>query len=265
MQSCCLTPSVHSSWQRTNYSCCYTPNWKPRHPTTLEEKMSDNALAQVFTAEDHTSEDNTERTVRTIVYLPDFHWSLNGTLLYSFDDETFYTLLCEGIGGSETIHTLTFLDPHHKVEGQIVRTDNVVTYNEHRYVLQPGPFTPANIVQIPQTRLIEFFGVTESGIMVHLSRYEFEQPDQEPDEGHRLYAGRGGTLRHYAIDGIDPQINGMHVDTVERCWLALPTAYGMKKNPDRFPMWNGEKLNALNPEDYIITEVEGRHMTAVKR
>lgn len=225
--------------------------------------MSDNALAQVFTAEGHTSED-AERTVRTIVYLPEFHWSLGGTLLYSFDNETFYTLVCEGIGGPETSHTLLFLDPHHRVKGQIVRTENVVTYNDRRYVLQAGPFNPTNIVQIPKTRLIKFFGVTANGIMVHLSRYEFEQPGQEPYEDYRLYAGRG-TLEHYMIDDVDPQINGMRVETTSRFWLSVPSEYGMQKDPNRVPLWNGEKLTVLNPEDYIITEVPGRSMTAVKR
>ena len=186
--------------------------------------MSDTALAQVFTAEGHTSEDNTERTVRTIVYLPEFRLFPNGTLLYSFDDETFYALVCEGFGGSETSHTLVFLDPHHKVEGQIVRTDNVVTYNDCRYVLQHGPFSPTNIVQVPQTRRVDLFGVTKNGIMVHLNTDEYRQPDQEPYESYRLYAGRG-TLKHHEINDVDP-LKSM------ACVSKPPASFG---SPSRLP------------------------------
>lgn len=225
--------------------------------------MSDNALAQVFTAEGHTSED-AERTVRAIVYLPDFRLYPNGTLLYSFDDETFYALVCKGIGGPKASRVLDFFDPHHNVEGQVVRTDNVVTYNDRRYVLQPGPFSPTNIVPVPQTRRVDLFGVTANGIMVHLSADEYRQPDQEPYESYRLYAGRG-TLEHYVIDDVDPQINGMRVETTSRFWLSVTSEYGMLKNPNRVPLWNGEKLTVLNPEDYIITEVLGRSMTVVER
>lgn len=181
-----------------------------------------------------------------------------GKLYYSPDGVKFFEWKNKGFGGTSTKHNIHFEDPHHDRSGEFERNGGTLTWGRKTFKLGDCPFE-IEVVPLPTVREAEYLFQLRGGVYLYVSHDKY---NHQQYESFKLFLGRANHLTEIPIVG--------HVERYRDGGTTyIRTTKGVMYSPTPFnkeakPTWDGVKMKALDPKNFVIEET-GDTVTITKK